>query len=198
MEVRSFTARERLMVQKVLQTTIQYSTVSGFGVVVENPCAQSGPTIDSFYHVYAEYVQGLHFDLVCHCAWGVEWQISTGIATSFAWQPAGRKGSDGKCVCKREHKYMIHGPAVRRSRVLGLAYHAAVCALPKGMLEEIYSAFEARKAEVISRWDDASTVETIRAASMKIYGHVHTKPQAEECAVAEDSVAHEVPMRRRV
>ena len=46
---------------------------------------------------------------------------------------------------------MIHGPAERRPRVSGVAYHAAVCALPRGMLEEIYCAFEAREAAAIQK-----------------------------------------------
>ena len=57
MKLCTFTARERPMVQKVLQTTIQCSVTAGFGVAVENPCAQSGPTVGSFFHVYAEFVK---------------------------------------------------------------------------------------------------------------------------------------------
>ena len=74
------------MVEKVLKTTVNISKQSGFGVVVENSCSKSGPTVGSFYHAYAEFVKGLHFNLVCHCAWIVECQRSTGIATSFEWQ----------------------------------------------------------------------------------------------------------------
>ena len=50
---------------------------------------------------------------------GVEWQKSTGIATSFAWQPVGKTGSGGKVHVQEAHKYMIHGPADRRPRVPG-------------------------------------------------------------------------------
>ena len=57
-KVCSFTARERPMVQKVLKTTISISKQSGFGVAVENPCSKSGPTVGSFFHVYAEFVEG--------------------------------------------------------------------------------------------------------------------------------------------
>ena len=83
------------MVEKVLKTTINFSEQSGFGVVVENPCSKSGPTVGSFFHVYAEFVEELYFNLVCPCAWMVEWQKSTGIATSFEWQPVGRPRSEG-------------------------------------------------------------------------------------------------------
>ena len=190
MEVCSFTARERPMVEKVLRTTIVYSKVSGFGVAVENPCARGGPTPGSFYCVYAELVKELYFNLVCHCAWGVEWQKSTGIATSFAWNPVGKPGSGGKCVCSKAHKYMIHGPADRRPRVAGLAYHAAVCALPRGMLEEIYSAFVAREDAAISRWDSSSIVEKIQAVSMKIDERAQTGlVEAVECEVVISSAA---------
>jgi hypothetical protein len=160
------------MVQKVLETTVTVtlSKQSGFGVAVENPCSKSGPTVGSFFQVYAEFVKELHFNLVCHCAWMVEWQKSTGIATSFEWQPIGRPRSEGKCICEKAHKYMIHGPAERRPHVSGVAYHAAVCALPRGVLEEIYCAFEAREAAAIQRWDEASVVEKIRAVSMQIDG----------------------------
>jgi hypothetical protein len=169
-KVCSFAARERPMVQKILETTITLSKQSGFGVVVENPCSKTGPTVGSFFQVYADLVEELHLNLVCHCAWMVEWQKSTGIATSFEWLPVGRPGSEGKCICEKAHKYMIHGPAERRPRVPGVAYHAAVCALPRGMLEEIYCAFEAREAAAIQRWDEASVVEKIRAVSMQIDG----------------------------
>ena len=54
-------------------------------------------------------------------------------------------------MCRKAHKYMIHGLADRRPRVPGLAYHAAVCALPRGMLEEVYCDFEAREAEAIRK-----------------------------------------------
>jgi hypothetical protein len=190
MKVCSFTARERPMVQKVLQTTIQCSETAGFGVVVENPCAQSGPTVGSFFHVYAEFVKELYFNLICHCAWGVEWQKSTGIATLFAWQPVGKRGSGGKCVCRKAHKYMIHGPADRRPRVPGLAYHAAVCALPRGMLEEVYCAFEAREAEAIRKWDESSTIEKIQAVSLRIDERVHEQPgEDDEVVVVVSSVA---------
>ena len=75
------------MVEKVPVTkvTIQAPKSPGFGVAVEIPCAQSGPTIGSFYCVYADFVRELYFNLVCRCAWRVEWQKSTGIATPFEW-----------------------------------------------------------------------------------------------------------------
>lgn len=187
-EVCSFTARERPMVEKVLVTTIQLSKSSGFGIVVENPCVQSGSTVGSFYSVYAEIVRDLWFNLVCHCAWKVEWQKSTGTATSFEWQPVGRPGSQWKCICKKAHRYMTHGPSDRRPRVPGLTYHAAVCALPRGTVEEIYCAFGACEAVAIRRWDDATIVEKTRAVSMKIDGHALLEPtEAEESVIAETS-----------
>ena len=55
------------MVGKVLKTTISISEQSEFGVAVEDPRSKSGPTIRSFYHVYAEFVKELYSNLVCHC-----------------------------------------------------------------------------------------------------------------------------------
>ena len=85
-------------------------------------------------------------------------------------------------------------------RVPRLAYHAAVCALPRDMLEEIYCAFVAREAAAIRRWDDASIVEKIQAVSMKIDGHIQLGPtEVEERVIAESSVVPEkrIPKRRK-